>query len=196
MLERSVVALSSAVVVMTVAVMTWAARVHAVSASIAAAALFAAFVIVVALRSNAAQGHGADAAAPEAARTNARVMSLIYGWGGLAMLAIYTLSGLPWHHGWQYGTGMLVIALGLGLYARQIALPASTLARPHMLSQTAIMALLQGIAAGVALIVLFASGKAFSVETDWAANHVFVAGGVALVVASVLAYTTHQRLAR
>ncbi len=167
-----------------------------------AAATLAALVLVqrafVENRKFAATGNAdsATSTAIAAGRINAQLIGTTYGWGGLAMLAVYLLSGLSWRHGWQYGSGMLLIALGLHVYARMIEAPASSLASPGALRLTAIFALLQGIAAAVALGILVASGKLVTPKGDWAANHIFVAGGLSIVVISFLAYATYRRLSR
>ena len=49
-------------------------------------------------------------------------------------------------------------------------------------------------AASVALAIVFFSGKLRTPKDDWAANHIFVAGGLAIVVISLQAYATHRRL--
>ena len=55
---------------------------------------------------------------------------------------------------------------------------------------------LLGAAAAVALGMLIGSGKVGSIKADWPANHVFLAGGLALVVISAIAAITHFKLRR
>lgn len=140
--------------------------------------------------------NSAPTTASTAGRSNAQLVGAAYGWGGLAMLAVYMLSGLSWRHGWQYGSGMLLIALALFGYARMLAAPSSPMATPRALALVAMLALAQGIAAALALVILATSGKLATAKGDWAANHIFVAGGLAIVVISVLAYTTYRRLSQ
>jgi hypothetical protein len=89
---------------------------------------------------------------------------------------------------------MLLIALGLYVLARKLADPSS--ASPRQMETSAYLALSQGIAASIALVILAASGKLQTAKDDWAANHIFVAGGLAIVVISFLAFATHRRLSR
>jgi hypothetical protein len=99
------------------------------------------------------------------------------------MLGVYLLSGLKWQHGWQYGTGMALIALAALAYARS----------PRWLDAVAIVVALQGAASAIGLAVLAGSGKLASVKSDWAANVIFVAGGVTIAILSVLAVAAHRR---
>ncbi|HRY06963.1 MAG TPA: hypothetical protein P5114_07565 [Hyphomicrobiaceae bacterium] len=135
-------------------------------------------------------------AAITAGRANAQLIGTTYGWGGLAMLAVYMFSGLHWRHGWQYGSGMLLIALCLFVYARNVSAPSSPLAKPRALALAALLSPVHGIAAALALLILVASGKLATSKGDWAANHIFVAGGLIVVVISVLSYATYRRLSR
>lgn len=181
----------------TAIAMTLAAHFGARGAAAAAAAMASAALIAAAVIANRSSGEPQrDAALAVHAAENARLMSRTYNWGGLSMLLVYQLSGLKWQHGWQYGLGMVLIALALHVYARRLATPQSQLAERRALDATAYLALAQGIAAAVALVVLFASGKIGGPKNDWAANHIFVAGGLAIVVISFLAFATHRRLGR
>jgi hypothetical protein len=58
------------------------------------------------------------------------------------------------------------------------------------------LAMVQAAAAAIALGMLVSSGKLASLKADWPANHVFVAGGLALVVISVISAITHFKLRR
>lgn len=183
------------VVIASIAAMTWAGATDARVVSALAAALAALVLIVTAYNHNRPAAADTAPTAPNAiAATNARLMAAVYGWGGLAMLAVYLLSGLAWRHGWQYGSGMLLIAAGLLIYARQVTDLAAPLAKPGALALGANLALAQAVAASVALVILMASGKLDTRKGDWAANHIFLAGGLAIVAVSLLAYATHRRL--
>lgn len=182
----------------SVAAMTWAARAGQTVISFAAAAIFAIAVVYAARAINLrffedTPSVTADTAM-HAARRNARLMALVYAWGGLAMLAVYTISGLRWQHGWQYGTGMALIAAGLLLYVHRLGATHTRLRAPKSLNFTAMLTLLQAIAASIALVIMAASGKLQTARSDWAANHIFVAGGLAIVAISLIAYVTHKRL--
>ncbi|MCB1503478.1 MAG: hypothetical protein KDJ47_00740 [Hyphomicrobiaceae bacterium] len=184
-----------AILAASIAGMTWAGWDGLRSASAIAAALAAIALAMVAqdINSHARDGTASiDAIVP--ARANAQLLGYTYGWGGLAMLAVYLLSGLSWRHGWQYGSGMLLIALGLIAYARHLNEQTDPKAASGTMDIMAIAALLQAIAASVALAIVFFSGKLRTPKDDWAANHIFVAGGLAIVVISLQAYATHRRL--
>lgn len=129
-----------------------------------------------------------------AAGRNALLMAWSWGAGAASMLAVYLFSGLRWQHGWQYGAGMAVFAALGALYATQIDRPGSTLRRPLVLDAACLVAALQGIAAIGGVMVLVLSGKVTSQKADWAANIIFVAGGIAITVLSAIAVRTHARL--
>lgn len=175
--------------------MTWAAaHAYRVPSMIAAAAAALALALVAIDVVKRARSRPAPTDLAATARGNATLMALAYAWGGLAMLCVYMLSGLSWRHGWQYGSGMVLIAAGLFAYARNVAKPGSTLATMWSLDLVAKLTGAQGLAAAVALAVLVASGKLATPKGDWAANHIFVAGGLAIVVLSAAAVLSHLRL--
>lgn len=142
---------------------------------------------------SAASPRGLDAVAG-AARRNARLMAWAWAAGALSMLAVYKLSGLKWQHGWQYGAGMLLIAIAGFAYALGIAAPESSLRRPGYLNAAAMLVAAQGIAAIAGVMILVLSGKVASVKGDWAANIIFVAGGITITMLSAIAVRTHARL--
>ena len=133
--------------------------------------------------------HGISA--PVISARNLQLMALIYGWGSVSLLAIYLLTPLRWQHGWQYGLGAGVIALLILAGARCVTrhwsrdLPV-TLAR---------LALLHGWAAMGGAAWLIGSGKWFSLKGDWAANVVFLVGGLVVAVVSTIALRTGRYLA-
>lgn len=189
---------TAAVLLSSIAAITLAAAMDWRIVSLAAATLAALTLIYTGTSENrrlAATTTGLAAGA-NAGRINAQLIGTVYGWGGLAMLAVYMLSGLAWRHGWQYGLGMLLIALGLHLFARSLVSPSSRFATPGALGLAAVLALAHGIAAALALVVLVVSGKLATLKQDWAANHIFVAGGIAAVTLSMLAFATYRRLPR
>jgi hypothetical protein len=116
-------------------------------------------------------------------------------WAGLAMLACYYLTDLSWQHAWQYGAGMLLIAAGIAAYARARRQPGSRLAAPDATALMRGVTALQGIAALVAVAVLLLSGKVEAHGRDWAANVVFIAGGLALFALSAMAVLAERRTA-
>ncbi len=121
-----------------------------------------------------------------AARHNGMLQAWAWGAGAASMLGVYLLSGLKWQHGWQYGSGMALIALAALVFARQ----------PRWLNAVAAVVAVQGAAAAIGLAVLAGSGKLASVKADWAANIIFIAGGVAIAVLSVMAVGAHRRSQR
>ncbi len=190
-----------ALLALSVAVMTWAASIDAQAVSMLAAALYGLAVVAVAWRINRPERWPAEVrddpvAQMHTARRNARLIALTYAWGGLALLMVYKLSGLKWQHGWQYGSGMAVIAGGLLVLVHKLGDAATPLRTTAGIQRLANLALAQSIAAAVGLVFLIGAGKLWSGKKDWAANHVFLIGGVTLVIVSLIAYRTHARLAR
>lgn len=118
-------------------------------------------------------------------RASAELMALTWGWGGVSLLLAYGPAGLKWQHGWQYGSAMLLIAIGLALYSRRIVF-GSPGAAPAALEWGRRAAFVQGFACGTGLAWLIASGKLSTTKGDWAANDVFFAGSIALVVLSAI----------
>lgn len=174
--------------------MVWAAEIGAKPVSLFCAMVVAAVVSVVGVRSNAlAWNRDSPPSGDEGleiSRSNAGLMALMYAWGGVTLFAVYSLSGLWWWHSWQYALGMLGIAIGLTVYLRMLASPDGVLARPYLLDTAAVLALMQAAGAAGGLMFLVWYGKLASENVDWPANHVFVAGGVAIVVVSVAAAFT------
>lgn len=167
--------------------------------TIAAAVMFAAVAIIAGWRLNRlltglATEHDAVETLPMAAQRNARLMALCYGWGGLTMLAAYLLSPLHWQHAWQYGAGMLLIAVAIAAYGTALAKPQNPTRRPYWLIAVQRLTLVQGIAAAIGLVFLVVSGKLTAGKTDWVANVIFVAGGASIAVLSAIAVHTQRRL--
>lgn len=133
--------------------------------------------------------------AADAAVRNARLIVLGYAWGSLALLAIYRLTSLRWQHGLQYGAGMALIAWLTLVYIHFLARPGSRLRAPRSLMQATWISLAHGGAALGGVIFLLASGKIHSIKDDWAANQVFLAGGLAVAALSVLSAYTQLKLA-
>jgi hypothetical protein len=123
---------------------------------------------------------------------NIWLAALVYTWGATALLAVYSLSGLTWRHGWQYGLGAAIIAAGLAIYAMRSQQDGQT---PPPLYLTA----LHAAAAGGGLFYLIQSGKLATTRSDWAANNIFLAGGIAVVFICLIAaitqiqFSKHQR---
>jgi hypothetical protein len=135
-----------------------------------------------------------ESAALMTARRNARLMAITYAWGAIAMLAAYTLTGLRWYHAWQYGLAMALIALLLFLYAVAVGREDSRLRQPSFLLGALQLATVQGAAAVGGVLFLIGSGKLVRLKADWAANHIFLAGGLAIASLSALTVVTQRRL--
>ena len=161
-----------------------------------AVSLFTAQILFAVVRTNAPVWR-ADVAPPPGAGwawTNSVLAALVYAWGAAAMFAVYSLSGLVWRHWWQYGVALTLLAV-LTLSCAQLL----TVGRgPHASSKSMAilmgLTVLQAVCMGGALVYLIASGRLMTQRPDWAANQIFVAGGVMLVLvsfASLLAYRRH-----
>jgi hypothetical protein len=135
-------------------------------------------------------------AASVMARRNARLMAITYGWGAIAMLAAYTLTGLRWYHAWQYGLAMALLAGLLFIYAIAIGREGSRLRQRPFLLGALQLTVVQGAGALGGALFLVASGKLATLRADWAANYIFLAGGLAIAALSGIAAITQSKLAR
>ena len=163
--------------------------------------LFAVAVIATSLEINRPWwSHGSATTDADAAATatliNIRLFILAYIWGGLAMFAVYRLSGLRWQHGFQYAAGMGVIVILLSIYDWRMLQPESRLRQPKALVMATRLAALQAMSALAGLVFLLLSGKLASAKGDWAANQIFLGGGIAVLVLSAIAAFTQNKLMR
>ncbi len=186
----------------TIAIMVFAASYDARFTSLGAALGFAVLAADAGLSANRTlwKRAAAEPKDPEiafrASQLNARLMAAVYGWGALAIFAVYGLTELWWFHSWQYGLAMgLIAALLLG-FTHLLGDPESLFRSRRSLDASAVMAALQAAGAAAGLSFLFGAGKHLTLKSDWAANHVFIAGGLAIIAVSVLATVTHFRLRR
>lgn len=179
----------------SVAGMLWAAA-HGARAGLVLASLgFAATAVLAASRLSAAllrterpgNGH------VSAIREISRITALVYAWGGVSLIALYRFTPLHWQHGWQYGSAMLLIATGLIAY---IAASGRSPPGDIALSRTIQLTIAHGLAALVAMIWLAGSGKLATVKGDWAANAIFMSGGLAIACISYMAVRNHRELRR
>ncbi len=181
--------------------MTWAvAQLKPFLASLAAVA-FACLMILAGLLGNRGlwrleSTKISPSAAPIAGLRNATLMAVTYAWGAVGLAGIYTFAGVKWQHGWQYAAGMALIAGIIALYARGLADPDSSLRAPS--AQTAMFRVtaLHAAAAAAGLCFLFLGGKLKSPRGDWAANIVFLMGGVTIFALSVMAAITQHKLSQ
>ena len=167
-----------------------------------AAALFAAALFATAVDVNRPWWGGAPLAPAEddvlvvAAVRNARLLALGYFWGALALLSVYRLTALRWQHGLQYGAGMALLGWLALLYVHFVVRPGSRLRSPRALALATWLSLAHGGAALGGVLFLLVSGKINSIKDDWAANQIFLAGGVALVGLSLISAYTQLCLSR
>lgn len=165
----------------------------------AAAAIFAAAIVGAGFGVNkplwALEAHRVtDCAAPVAAQLNARLIALAWAWGAAAMAGVYTLGGLRWYHAWQYGSGMAllgIIAFAYGLAIGRARAPAT---RRMLLLSGLQLTIVQGVAAAGGVLYLLAAGKLASFRADWAANQIFLFGGLAIAALSAMAARTQRKL--
>lgn len=162
-----------------------------------AALLFGLQVLVVALRINVPLLRSpAPPADADWAWDNALLTAITYAWGAGVMFTAYSLGGLVWRHWWQYGAGMLLLGGGaLGIAGYLIGTRA-----PHAAGR-GLDLLMRVTAAHVAAVVaalayLVASGKLATLKDDWAANQVFITGGVTVLIISLASLAVWRRMTR
>jgi hypothetical protein len=191
----------AATAALTLTAIVIGARLANVPLTIAAAAMFTIVTIVAGWRLNLplaglAANRVTREAPPVAARRNARLLAICYGWGGLTMLAAYHLSPLHWQHAWQYGVAMLLIATAVAAYNTALADPQSPARQPNWLIAVQRLTMAQAAAAIVGILFLIVSGKLTAGKADWVANVIFVTGGVTIAALSALSVHTQRRLMR
>jgi hypothetical protein len=171
-----------------------AARGSAVTLALAAA-LFAIQVLFALTRINVPLWRGAasQAADFEWAWSNTMLTALVYAWGATAMVTIYSLTGLTWRHWWQYGAGMALLALAALWFAHQLARGRDGLAPARSLNILLVMTGVQIAAVAIALVYLVSSGKLATEKADWAANVVFLTGGLTVAAISLASLYTYRR---
>lgn len=126
----------------------------------------------------------------EAIRCNIWLAALVYAWGASALFAVYSLSDLTWRHPFQYGTGAAVLAACLGLYGVRLGRVRSLAVPPLFLT------ILHGLAVAGGLAYMIGTGKLATLKGDWAANEVFLWGGIAILVLCAISAVTQTRVIR
>lgn len=180
-----------ALVVASVAAMAYGAGIGDRTLTAGAAAGLIAALIAAALWVNVPVWRAPESFRDDAigyARRNTRLAALVYAWGAAAMLAVYEWSGLEWRHGWQYGTLMALVAAALILYVRRLG--------THPVMPPLWLTMLHAAAATAALVFLVGTNKLATVKGDWAANDVFLYGGIGIVAVCLIAVVTQARLGR
>ena len=126
----------------------------------------------------------------------ARLIALTWGWAGTAMLSCYYLTGLSWQHAWQYGLAMLLIAAGIAWFAGQRENREPLVSSRAALQAVRSVTMLQALAAITGVLLLAMSDKLQPEGRDWAANIVFVAGGLVIFAQSTAALRAERRALR
>lgn len=159
-----------------------------------AAGLFVLQALFVLARTNAPlwRDPGSDAGSLDWAWDNTHLTAIVYAWGAAAMFSIYGLSKLHWRHWWQYGAGFVLLAAGAFLCAHLLSTRARHDRAAALVALNAVT-IAQLVAVAGALVFLFGSGKLATVKQDWAANIVFVAGGVTVAVISLVSLLALRR---
>lgn len=160
--------------------------------SVLAGAMFAAVAAFVGWRF-AAPGHDPEIDGHALAARFARLIAATWAWCGTAMLACYYLTELSWQHAWQYGAAMLLIASLVWRYARERVQPGARVTSEPLVAAARWMTRLQGLAALAGVVILALSGKLEAGNRDWAANIVFVAGGLTIFSLSMAALRAERR---
>ena len=189
-----VIALVASVLVMVLAAARDARLVFALAAT-----LFAVQMIFATLRINwplmrDGPAQSEEGAAVASVLRNSVLTGLAYAWGAAAMLAVYSLSGLSWRHGWQYGAAMALVAIGVFVYTRWLSADYSGLRTPRALAAVTSLGALQGLGTIAALAFLLLSGKLATPKSDWAANDIFLAGSVTLALLSLISVLSYRKL--
>lgn len=156
-----------------------------------AAGLFVAVCIGTSLGLNAPLWAKVNAPTANAQRTalrcNVWLAALVYAWGASALFAMYSLSDLWWQHAFQYASGASLFAAILGFIGlrlgRKIDVPVPAIW----------LTVLHGSAAFSGLVYLIGTGKLATTKNDWAANEVFLWGGIAIVVLCIMSWLTQRK---
>jgi hypothetical protein len=185
--------------VASVLVMVFAAARDARAIFALAATLFVVQIIFVTLRINwplmrDGPAQGREGAVVASVLCNSVLTGLAYAWGAAAMLTVYSLSGLSWRHGWQYGAAMALVAIGVFVYTRWLSADNSGLRTPRALAAVTSLGALQGLGTIAALAFLLLSGKLATPKSDWAANDIFLAGSVTLALLSLISVLSYRKL--
>ncbi len=160
-----------------------------------AVGLFAVQVLLTLWRINAPTWRAGTTQTPAAdwVLSNTVLTAIVYAWGAAALFCIYGLSGLIWRHWWQYGAGMALLAAVALLCARHLASERVLRARAPTLNIIMAITVVQAVSVAGALIYLVASGALDTHKGDWAANHVFLAGGLMIGAISLVSLVAYWR---
>ncbi len=129
------------------------------------------------------------------ASANARFMGFAYAWGSLSISSMYYLTDLYWYHAYQYSLYLAVPAIISLVFARVLRSSKGSGYTEGNLRLSKQLALLQAFAMCGVVLYILVSGKLGVIRKDWAADHVFFWGAIALLVLSILALAVQWRLA-
>ena len=126
--------------------------------------------------------------------------AILFAWGTGVFALGYGLTDLYWQHWWQYALVfalLLIITAGCARALSSPAVVAPDRSDPAFLVRALTLTTgLQGVLALCGLVFLAASGKLEADKPDWLANHVFMAGGIAIALMSLAALNGQLRAAR
>ena len=129
------------------------------------------------------------------ASANARFMGFAYAWGSLSMATMYYLTDLKWYHAYQYAIYMGVPAIVSIIFARILLHSKGTGHTAGNLKLSMRLTIVQAVAMIGIIGYLLSSGKLKIIDRDWAADHVFLWGSLAILGLSILALAVQWRLA-
>lgn len=171
--------------------MAYGVGTNATLITVAAAMLYAFFVLIVAWRVNRPAWFASSETGPDilfhTMRRNTRLAALVYAWGAAAFFAIYGLTDIRWQHGFQYGTGAALIAAALLYYVQRLGAGGDNTPPAPALN------ILHGLAVSAGLVFLIGSNKLATPKGDWPANYIFLFGGLAIVGLCYFAFITQVR---
>ena len=130
------------------------------------------------------------------ASANARFMGFAYAWGSLSMASMYYLTDLHWYHAYQYAIYMGVPAIVSIVFARTLRASKGTGHTQGNLKLSMYVTMFQAVAMLGIIGYLILSGKLNVIRKDWAADHVFLWGSLAIFGLSVLALAVQWKLNR
>ncbi|HXF53701.1 MAG TPA: hypothetical protein VNK52_06210 [Hyphomicrobiaceae bacterium] len=132
---------------------------------------------------------------PVAIHRNMRLLALVYGWGAVAMFAVYGFSGVRWQHGWQYGSALALIAFFFLLYVHISDGDRRRLRTRRAMLRMQRLTLLHGACALAGLGYLVLSGKMWSTRADWPGSVIFLAGSLAVAALCLISAHTQSQIA-
>ena len=196
---RSAFVLAMLGAILSVAVLGYAAALTDKGLSAATAALFALTIALAAImlvqRILKLSTHDEiHMSARLALRMMSAMSAIVYGWAAAAMFVVYLISGPAWRHGWQYGSLFALIAFGLTSYVRNLQQSDHPASAKTALTASVLIAAIHAVAALAVAVWIFFSGKLDTIKGDWAANHIFLAGAIALAILGGLTVATQNVL--